>query len=588
RQSMPIVFTLALIGAAGMAGVPLFNGFLSKEMFFEEIVHAAGHAPFDGAFADLLLPLGATLGGILSVAYSIRFVVDTFLGDPPDDFPGHPHDPSAGFWAPVAVLAALTLVGGIAPNLVARPVVEFAAAAAATGSSALEAVHDPHFKLWHGFTVPLAMSAVAFGGGAAIFALRRRVFAFYRRVGEVRGKTVFDGLVDRYVDVARAVTEGLQNGSLQRYAAIVVTTALVAGAAPFWTHSFEFSGWPRTAFNVMDLVGAGLLAAGALAAAVAERHRMQSLISVGLVGLMLALTFVHFSAPDLAMTQLSVEVVNVLLLLLALYTLPETGPPVDDPGRRLRDAALGTAAGAGVGFLSYSVMTRGYDRMADYFLINSYPLAHGENVVNVILVDFRAFDTMGEISVLVVAALGIASMSAGPKPDVTIPRPSSRERFPMILSHVTRPLMALVLAAAVYIFLRGHNNPGGGFIAGLVATVALVLQYVAHGKLWAEERMRIDFEQLAVIGVLIAIVSGAAAWLTGAPFLAQGTAELHLPIFGPLDLVSTLAFDTGVFLAVVGAVMSALLRIGEFNRKGSPDPIDPLLASGEEDDPWKA
>jgi len=587
RHSMPITFVLGLLGACGMAGVPLFNGFLSKEMFFKKAVKAAEHAPFADAAGSLLLPIGAAIGGIFSVAYSIRFVVGTFMGDEPDEYPGHPHDPSFGFWSPVAVLVAVTVAGGVFPNAVARPIVEFAVAAAATGSSALEAVHDPHIKLWHGFNLPLLMSAVAFAGGAAVYAAREIIFEIYRRTGEIEGKEVFEALVRGFVSASRAVTENLENGSLQRYVALLVGAALVAGAAPFTTHAFEFAGAPQMPIEELDLLGAALLIAGALAAAIVERQRMQALISVGLVGLMLSLAFVRFSAPDLAMTQLSIEVVNVLLLLLALFALPEVGPDRSEPLRRARDVGLAVAAGAGVALLSYAVMTQGYDRMANYFLVNSYPEGHGTNVVNVILVDFRAFDTMGEISVLVIAGLGIASMLDGPKPQMPQPRPPSRETFPMILSHVTRPLMALVLAAAVYIFLRGHNQPGGGFISGLVATVALVLQYVAHGQQWTDVRMRTNFRRVATAGVVIAILSGVAAWGFGTPFLSQGKMEFDMPLFGHVKLVSTLAFDLGVFLAVVGAVMTALVRIGEFNREQSPHPVDPTVPPGEEDDPWK-
>jgi len=586
-EKMPIISVLGTLGACGMAGVPLFNGFLSKEMFFKKSLKAAEHAPFEHMTGSMILPIAATLGGVFSVAYSIRFVLGTFFGDEPDEYPGHPHDPSFGFWLPVAVLVVVTVIGGIAPNAVARPLVEFAVAAAATGSSALHAVHDPHIELWHGFNTPLLMSAIAFVGGAACYAVRGQILELYRRWGELRGMEIFHAMVRGFVRLSEFVTDNLENGSLQRYVAFVVATAIVAGAYPWLYHPFEFAEYTEMSIEALDVIGASLLIAGAVAAAVVQRQRMQALISVGIVGLILSLAFVRLSAPDLAMTQLSVEVVNVLLLLLALFAVPEQGPGLESPVRTARDAGLAIAAGGGVAFLAYGVMTQGYDRMADYFLANAYPLGHGTNVVNVILVDFRAFDTMGEISVLVIAALGISSMLEGPKPQMPQPRPPSREMFPMILSHVTRPLMALVLAAAGYIFLRGHNQPGGGFIAGLVATVALVLQYVAHGQEWAEVRMRVDFRRMGTIGVVIAILSGVGAWALGAPLLSQGKIEFDVAVFGHLKLVSTLIFDLGVFLAVVGAVMTTLVRIGDFNREESPHSVDPTVPPGEEDDPWK-
>ena len=587
RHSMPITFVLGLLGAAAMAGVPFFNGFLSKEMFFHEALHVVEVAPLHGMAGSGVVPIAATLGGVFSVAYSIRFVTDTFLGAESDETPKHPHDPPFGFWLPVSILVAVSVVGGIFPKLVAEPLLKYAASATIAGASNLEALPKYGLYLWHGFTTPLLMSAIAFGAGFAIYAMRRHIFALHDRLPDLVGKEVFEGLVSGYRRLARRVTDGLENGSLQRYAAFTITTAVVAAAAPFAFHEFRFGQQPLLPPTMLSIIGWLLLVAAALTAARLHRQRMQSLISVGLVGLMIALAFVRFSGPDLAMTQLSVEVVNVLLLLLALFSLPETSPKETPPLRRARDVGVAVIAGAGAAFLAYQIMTRGYDRMADFFLTEAYPKGHGSNVVNVILVDFRAFDTMGEISVIVVAALGISSMLTDKKPSIPQPRPPSRERFPMILSHIARPLMALILAASAYIFLRGHNQPGGGFIAGLVATVALIIQYIAHGSQWTNVRMRTNFRLLALVGVLIAILSGVAAWSFGAPLLTQDKLIVSAPLLGEVKLVSTIVFDLGVFLVVVGGVMTMLLRLGEYNREESPEPIDPLTRNEEEDDPWR-
>ncbi len=587
RHAMPITFVLGLLGAAAMAGIPFFNGFLSKEMFFHEAVHVIEHGPLHELAASWLIPVAATIGGIFSVAYSIRFISDTFLGDEPEALPKHPHDPPFGFWLPVAVLVAISVVGGIFPTLLAEPLVEFASSATIAGVFGAGAAPDYHIKLWHDFNVPLMMSAIAIVAGAVVFAVRRPIIRFHEQLHDITGKGVFERIVEAYVAFGRFVTDHLENGSLQRYVAFVVAAAIVAGAAPFWTHGFEYGAAEPMAVEPIPVTGWLLLVVAAVTAAAVHRQRMRALISVGLVGLMLSLGFVHMSGPDLAMTQLSVEVVNVLLLLIALFALPETAPKETTDLQRVRDVGLSIGAGAGVAWLSYSVMTRGYDRISDFFLAQSYPGGYGTNVVNVILVDFRAFDTMGEISVLVIAALGISSMLTGRKPAQPQPRPPSAERFPMILSDVARPLMALVLAAAVYIFLRGHNEPGGGFIAGLVATVALIIQYIAHGRQWADRRMRTNFQLLGLVGVVIAVGGGIAAWGFGANFLTQSAVEPFLPPFGHVKFVSTLVFDLGVFFAVVGSVMTMLLRLGEFNRRESPEPIEPHTPREEEDDPWK-
>jgi multicomponent K+:H+ antiporter subunit A len=588
RKAMPITFGLGLLGAAAMAGIPLFNGFISKEMFFHEALHVMEKGPIHEMGANWVVPVAATLGGILSVAYSVRFVMDTFFGDEPEEFPKHPHDPPFGFWLPVAILVGASVIGGIVPTLLAQPMVEFASSATIAGVFGAGAYpHDIHLKLWHGFNTPLLMSAIAIVVGTAVFAIRHHIYILHDNLPDVTGKAVFEGILDAYVNFARFVTDNLENGSLQRYVALVTTTALVAGSVPFALYDYELGTRELLPVDTLAVAGWLLLIVAAITAAIVHRQRMRSLVSVGLVGLMLSLGFVHMSGPDLAMTQLSVEVVNVLLLLLALFALPETSPKETPTLQRIRDVVLSVATGAGTAWLSYGIMTRGYDRISDYFLAQSYPGGHGTNVVNVILVDFRAFDTMGEIAVLVIAALGITSMLTGRKPRQPQPRPPSTERFPLILSDVARPLMALILAAAVYIFLRGHNEPGGGFIAGLVATVALVIQYVAHGRKWAEQRMQTNFQRVGLAGVLIAVASGIAAWLFGAAFLTQSVVKPTVPPFGEIKLVSTIAFDLGVFLAVVGAVMTMLLGLGQFNRQKAPEPIEPLTPQEEEDDPWK-
>jgi multicomponent K+:H+ antiporter subunit A len=589
RSKMPIVFVLGLLGAAAMAGVPFFNGFLSKEMFFHEAVYMVDHAPFAQAAGAWLLPVAATIGGIFSVAYSIRFVVDTFFGEEPESFPGHPHDPSPGFWLPVAVLVAVSVVGGLFPNVVAGTIVEYASATGISGVSNLEALPKKYhgIKLWHGFNLPLGMSAIAFVAGFGIFAVRRQIVSFHEHLPDVTGKRTFEIGLSAFLQASREITVRFENGSLQRYVALLIATILVAGGLPLWANGFRFGTRELVPIDALSIIGWMLLIVGAIAAAWLHRRRIQALVSVGLVGLMISLTFVQFSGPDLAMTQLSVEVVNVMLLLLALFGLPEESPLETTSWQRLRDVVLAVVAGAGAALVAYGVMTRDLASMSDYFLAYSYPKGHGTNVVNVILVDFRGFDTMGEISVLAIAALGLCSLLTGDKPEIPRPRPPSRERYPMILSHVARPLMALVLAAAIYIFLRGHNQPGGGFIAGLVTTVALIIQYVAHGRDWADNRMRMNFRLIALAGVLIAVCSGMASWLFSVPFLTHGITKLPVPAIEYVKLTSTLAFDLGVYLAVVGSVMTMLLRLGAFNHEDAVEPRDPMTPNENEEDPWR-
>jgi multicomponent K+:H+ antiporter subunit A len=301
-----------------------------------------------------------------------------------------------------------------------------------------------------------------------------------------------------------------------------------------------------------------------------HRRRLVAVILLGAVGLLVALAFVTFSAPDLALTQLSVEVVTVILLLLALYFMPQQDPV--EPARpwrwlRLgRDLALAGAAGLGVGGLAWGVLTRPFESIAPYFIANSVPRGGGANVVNVILVDFRGFDTLGEITVLALAALGVSAMLSGlhlygPRYDAA-GRPWAPDPHPAIMALLTRLLLPLALTVAVFVLLRGHNLPGGGFIAGLITAVALVMQYLANGVVWTRARLPRNLNPVIAAGLLLATGTGLASLALGYPFLSSTFGHWHLPVLGDLELASAMAFDLGVYLVVVGATLVILVGLG--------------------------
>jgi multicomponent K+:H+ antiporter subunit A len=295
------------------------------------------------------------------------------------------------------------------------------------------------------------------------------------------------------------------------------------------------------------------------------------------VGLIVALTFVKFSAPDLALTQLSVEVVTIVLLLLALYFLPARTPAESSPRRRGRDFLVAVAAGAGTTALTWAVLTRPYESISGFFLDNSVPGGGGTNVVNVILVDFRGFDTLGEITVLAIAAIGIYAMLEGLR--LTAPETDSSGRrwnwdvHPIVMASFSRLLLPLALLVAVFVLLRGHNLPGGGFIAGLITAIALITQYLANGIAWTSSRMSARLHPMIGIGLLIATATGLASWLFAHPFLTSTFTHVHLPLVGEFELASAMLFDLGVFMVVVGVTLVILLRLGHLhdaNRPHSP------------------
>jgi len=303
-----------------------------------------------------------------------------------------------------------------------------------------------------------------------------------------------------------------------------------------------------------------------------HRRRIVALVMLGVVGLVVTLAFVHFSAPDLALTQVSVEFVTIVLILVALHLLPKTTPIESPPLRRVRDIGLAIAAGGGAMALVYAVLTRpfGFESIADYHLANSVSGGGGHNVVNVILVDFRGYDTFGEISVLTIAALGIYALIDQFGLGRLAPGGTDQEDeagHPLMLSVVARMVLPLALVVSVFIFMRGHNAPGGGFIAGLVTAIALILQYVAFGVGWTQRRLPADFHPVAALGVLIAGLTGTASWLFGQPFLTSWHGHVHIPLIGDIELASAVSFDFGVYLVVVGATMLVMANLAKVDKR---------------------
>jgi multicomponent K+:H+ antiporter subunit A len=554
---MPYTATLAIVAALSMAGVPLLNGFLSKEMFFAETLNQSMLGSL-----SWLIPLLATVGAAFSVAYSLRFIHDVFFNGEPIDLPKTPKEPPRYMKVPVEILVTLCLLVGIFPAYVVGDLLNIA-------SFAVLAHELPEYSLaiWHGLNIPLFMSFLAMVGGVTIYYNRRHLFQFQSHFDEPDAKQVFEGLIQSIVKASERVINALENGSLQRYIFLLLLFTLIMGGLPLLGLSQNTGSRPQIPLDGVAITGAFLMILSAIATVIWHRKRFLALIFLSVVGLIVSLVFAQFSAPDLALTQLSVEIVTIILLLLALFFLPQSTQKESSPRRLSLDLLVSGLIGCIIGTICYAMLTSPLNTISDFFLANSKTGGGGTNVVNVILVDFRGFDTLGEITVLGIAALGIFKLIA--KMRIYLPtrddkgRAWSNDPHPMMFEMVSQSLLPLALLVSVYIFLRGHNVPGGGFIAGLITAVAIIQQYIAHGVQWIKPRVNIDYQWLIAGGILIATATGLGSWIFDKPFLSTWFDYFNLPWIGKFELASAMLFDLGVYLTVVGAVMLILANLGK-------------------------
>jgi multicomponent K+:H+ antiporter subunit A len=572
RHLMPITFLIGTVAALSMAGIPLFNGFLSKEMMLEE----ASHTDWFGS--PYAVPVAATIGALLSVAYSLRFIFHVFLGPVRDDYPSKPHDPPFGMWAAPALLVVMVIIIGVAPFL-AEGIVT-AAASAVTGAD----LH-PHLKIWHGVTPALWMSIIAVVGGAILLTQHGWMDKLWNALPRPEAKAIFDRLVAAIVATTRAITEVSHNGAISRYLAIFTATSVVLGYIAY--SSSGLSAPTRGLLPVAPVIAVGwvMLIVATVSVVTMHHHRFRALVLIGIIGLSISAGFAYLSAPDLALTQISVETVTIMLLLLALHFMPKSTPKESPMGLKLRDGAIALGAGGGAAALAYAFLMRDIETISDYHIANSYEGGGGTNVVNVILVDFRGYDTFGEIIVLGIAGLVIYAMmhalldgpAARRLKNADYSHNQSRDRHPLMMVVVTRVLMPIAMVVGLYIFLRGHNEPGGGFVAGLVIAIALLMQYMASGFAWTQERKRIEYHTMIGLGVVIAGLTGVGSWLAGAPFLTSAFTYVHLPPIEEFELATAMLFDLGVFLTVLGAVMLMLYSLSRIARfAGETVNVEPM------------
>ncbi len=413
---MPITFTFALIGAASMAGLPPLNGFLSKEMFFTGVLNASKMNFFSMETWGALFPIVAWVASVFTFVYCAIFVGRTFLGKmKPEALPTKPHEAPLGLLLPPAVLVSLVVLFGLFPDIASYSLIEPTLAAVLPTLLAPGDRFHVHISFWHGPTTELFMTIGVIALGSLLFWQLRRWQGVY---GRWPRRWTLNALYDRGLQGlergSARLTNAYMTGSVRQYLIYIFTFLIVVVAyAMVRTGSFgaidpaDPSYAPIGVYEVL-LVTATLLATLAVPFA---KSRMSMIILVGAVGYLVVLFFVLFRAPDLALTQMIVETVSVALFLLCFYHLPKLRKEASSTRFKLTNAIVAIGVGAVVTLVALSAGgSNGFGTIADYYLEESYHLGGGKNVVNVILVDFRGFDTLLEIMVLGIASLGIFAM----------------------------------------------------------------------------------------------------------------------------------------------------------------------------------
>jgi len=544
------VLPLTALASAGaslsMAGIPPFLGFISKEFLFEAQLQSG----WEVAPLAVAVIVNAVMVGVAGVVTLRPF----FLGRnaPGSERPAVRHGESFSLVMPPLVLALAGLILSLEPDRMTRVVLRPAVAAV------YGAPVNVDIAVWHGLTPMLLLSAVVVTVGALIVRfwapIHRRLRAV-ERFDTLGVERLWEASLRGLIRASTAVTEVLQHGDLRRYLLLVAAGILALGA------------WSVAAVGVLPRFGApeplriapAIVALAGLAGALAATRAaslLGAMIATGLTGFAIALTFMMNGAPDLALTQFAVEVLLVVLLTALLLAVPLATPPTRTRLMRRADAVVASGIGA---LLFLGIIDMAADPQpspaSSFFGRAAYLAAQGHNVVNVILVDFRAFDTLGETTVIAIAAVLARSLLRTRGGDVRAGEPQPAH-FAFLVSG--RMLSWLLFGASLVILWRGHDQPGGGFVGGLVAALAFALLALAYGVDRAERALRFNPLSLVGAGMLCALVSGLPGLAAGRPYLTHLWWEPGgwLPKLG-----TTMIFDLGVYLVVLGAVLTFLFGL---------------------------
>ena len=556
RHALPVTTVLGLLALVSLAGLPPLVGFLAKETLFEAVL-----ATPSGVLPAWLFIGVAVAVAVLGVAYSLLVAAGVFFG-PLRETPKQPHEAPWPMWLAPGIMVLLSLVLSLPPVLDSTA----ALAGSATGS-ALGRPYQATLYLWHGFTVPLQMTIGAVIGGVLLFAARRPIRNAHAKYWTRSPlNALYDGSLVALDVVAKRLTGVFQTGVLRHYLTMILAAmvllvgyGLVTGQGIIW-----LPGWLGDV-AIYEVTIAVLMIISILAVALVP-SRIGAIAALGGVGFFVTFFYIYYSGPDLALTQLLVETLTLILLLLVFYYLPRFFEDRSTRLARWRD--IGIAAGVGTLVTAMTLMAIGEQAttplspISEYYLRASQPLAHGSNVVNVILVDFRAMDTLGESTVLVIAMVGVYGLFKVRMAGVR-PRVEGRVVDYLILRVTVRLMLPVLLLFSLFLLLRGHDLPGGGFIGGLVAATALILDVLALGPRHLRRWFPFPFRYLLPIGLLMAVAAGLIGIGAGGSFLTGTWYDLYLPGMGELHLGTPLLFDIGVYLVVIGMTVEIIVSMVE-------------------------
>ena len=544
RRAMPLTALAVAAATLSMAGFPLFFGFIGKEIMYQGALSEEMFRPFAITTALLANALMTAVAGII--------LLTPFSGRQPPEI-GPVHEAPWTMRLGPAVMGILGIVFGLIPGWVGVNLIE----------PAVHAIHPVNDKivlaLFHGFNVPLLLSVITLTLGGLIYfrrgPVRAAVAGGIARL-PLTAERLYQGSLDLFLEMSGKATDALQNGSLHVY--LLVIAASMATAVG-WNWIGLISETLRLPAVKDHWSGMGLLLfiAAATVVVLTARRRLAAIAGLGGVGAGVALMFLAFGAPDLALTQLLVETLTVIIVSLVLIKLP----PLDAARRRsLRRRGVDAAVALGIGLLVASLLMGAVElpldrRLTAFFEAKSYIAAHGRNIVNVILVDFRSLDTLGEITVVVLAAWAAAALISRQR----TPADEDKSIQSVILTTATRLMVGLILVFAVYLLLIGHHRPGGGFAGALVAGTAFALFAMTEGPGRVRRAIRLRPSMISAAGLGVAAAAGIPALLRQQPLL---TGIWWEPATG-LSMGTPLIFDIGVFLAVWGAILMVLLALEE-------------------------